>query len=267
MEELKSPEDQQTNKKRNHLHREHLKNLREIESQEKIDFRGMIEKVIKLSGGIALYLLLAGFVNLFSFYIYYGIQIGHYINASEIIVSSFDTIFICIIFITIFLSFFRFSFYLMEKTTIPPFIIYILLTLVFFTVPLLFGDYPINRHYDSITNYVMCSVCGYLFGLLMYFLFHKPEISAYSKWHIVNGITGLFASIIILNGYRYSTITDSKMKIKNWVEISFSDSTKIKKGDTTNIFIGKTDNFYFIYNRKEKNTNIYPASNVDKVVE
>ena len=90
----------------------------------------------------------------------------------------------------------------------------------------------------------------------MYFFFHKPEISVYSKWHMVNGVTGLFASIILLNGYRYTTITDSKKEIKNWVEISFSDSTKIKKGKT-NIFIGKTNNFYFIYNRKEKNTDIY----------
>lgn len=117
-----------------------------------------------------------------------------------------------------------------------------------------------------------------LFKIFAYFIillgaFFLNEIDRFSKSDNLNtvskelfGLTPIFIIISLTTYYltKFKTY-DVKNFGKNFGVVIYFDNGKVHKSDSVNYYIGNTKNYVFIHHKKENNTDVFKMENVKQI--
>lgn len=239
----------------------------------------LFEQLSKIIGGIVLYLLVAGFIDIVIRYYLFEIDITQYISASEIILSSFAKLLstlkdvITLIFLGGIIDFIRSTF--ANKNRVKLFVPILLLELI------IIAAYLIEQQGNiTIVNCIFLffkTFVSALFSVVLYNL-------AYNFWYILKDETNVefiellkrtFSKIIIailitviifslLNNFGFYLKSKYGRIKQNTTEFYLDNGKSILSNDTM-IFIGKTNDYFFFWNKNSDGTEVYPAGEIKKV--
>jgi hypothetical protein len=228
-------------------------------------------------------LIFLGSFRLAHFYSAFGVEILSYLNITEIITSFFDKIvlseFMIILILSLYVSLFskgnnldtlndKFASYVKKKTKskILLSIIAIVVLFVYMAVFLLFlslifllvpGQYPWKSGNDfSLTLLIL--------SLIFFYLFSNPNRYLRISGFVYLILFGLFitAYVYVLSNQDVSFVKEKK-KYKN-VNIIFDDG-RIINSDSSNYFIGKTNDYLFFYHEKDKITDVFRMEHIKRL--
>lgn len=251
------------------------------------------DDAFKVVAGLSIIFLLIGFFDLYFKYLFYGIFITNYINPSEILISSFENIFFTIS-LTMYLLFICYGFFsifnekllffekqLPENNYKTPLFIKALEIFGLFIIPILtviityYTDSK-EKAFDLFLLMIYYLICLIVFLSLIWVL-----LKLYIRFHenlkvtyFTNNKTkvSIFLLICILpfmilaKNYGLYFMNSFNKKNNTIIEFTFADNYKLTTNDSL-YYLGKTDNFYFIWNKRQNKTAIYPSSEIKKIIQ
>lgn len=248
---------------------------------EKNEYIEYVENFIKIATTISILALCIGFLQLEAFYLLFHINISNYIGVSEIVTTSFSFLISYLIHLTIsyfimkkwFIIFEKQNMHSSEETKIKGFYLNaVLIISIIVTIPLLLEPF-INLHYYVIIVVNFLAQIG-LINLIIYFV--AKHVVYKKKTNFLRKINTHRISIMIFIIYLISfpltffyAYGQKIFEMAYWKEnvqtkIFLMDNSTIITNDSIK-YLGKTDKFYFIYNRKSGLSSIYPAEEIKKI--
>jgi len=249
------------------------------------DNKSVIGQYISYIGPFIIFL---GMARLMTFYSAFGISIISYLDFSEIITSFFDILFIVVIYFA-YISIQNFvagnksevetantkrQKILNEDNLwklIKLYIIYFKSLLIFWVVVII--GYLISYFVFNWVTFSSVLIIVAIFVFLLLFFTVHIEIER-KLIHFQSSVTkkrfvyltlyslALTLSVIYYSSYQAGLIKRDKTTFG--VSILLEDNQKIIS-DSTNYYIGKTQNYLFIYHEKLKTTDIYPMNRVKQL--
>ena len=252
---------------------------------------------LKISAVSTLLLFIAGFVELKSYYSKFGISINEYITTSEVLFFSFDrlalVIFSLLIQMVIWLYLFNYLFdYDLEESikdgerrpklyhdeTIHRFfknklvrlfwIILIIGTIVTLTFNSIFPQdsfWTFTKDFFFINYWI--AICIYLAWLqttrkIWEGIKKNSEYNGKVILTILIFFTVFVTTLWVRNSFQFNRIR--KYGNEKAIQITLNDKTIISQNDTIK-FVGKTENYFFYWNKSKRQATAYPASEVTEI--
>ncbi|WP_185290166.1 hypothetical protein [Chryseobacterium lactis] len=216
-----------------------------------------LEKASKIIPFLSIIILLSSIIKYYTFYFNFGININEYTELSEFPLLFINDLFFYLVFIISFIFYFPFVYlriYIRQKFNSNIFTFSVTKYFTKFSLPVIiliilnicFKDIPLDIKLNSIETYIVT-----FFALLLIYL--DKDIT-YSKNYFFIITIFLMLSFSMLNAFsEISKIERGKISH----QISFTSDNKEIKTTSTQIYLGKTKNFIFIYNNKIKETIVY----------
>ena len=234
------------------------------------------------------FLIFLGMVRLITFYNSFGVPITSYLDLSEIITSFFDII-ILVVIIFLYSSIQNFlanskedadkvnkkrQAVLNEVNSFKICLLYVkyLNSLIIYGFLFITGCIVAHYYFNWISAFAIFILAG-VFIFLLVFIIVQVEIE---RKHIQFNSTANRKRIILFMLYflvftigvvQYSSFQASQIKnTKSTFGVSITlDNDNIFVSDSSNYFIGKTQNYVFIYHEKESKTDIIPMSRIKQI--
>jgi hypothetical protein len=234
------------------------------------------ENLMKVVSVLSVFLLIAGYIDIYTSFSFYHIDVTQYLNASEIIISSFTNIvkaFLIVVFVLagVLTLTFIIKYIFPYGSNKGIFLMFILFTL--FELGYVLYNY-FSRDYIVFINSLISAVkilIYLIFLLLYYFSMPRVEFKEVPREEYVPITIFLFISMfvitltfILLDNYNRFFNSKFGKKGNNVTELVLADR-KIVANDTL-VLAGKTDGFYFLWNRKQNKTDIIPAGEVKEII-
>lgn len=236
-------------------------------------------------------IILLGVIRLYFFYQYFGIDIIPYLDFSEILTSFLNKIIVIIFPMAIFLTMsilskhqairegnaekikkifrvkeFKSRIKLYLNLFIYDLLIYFIIVVVgYIIVKLIYGgEYPWWP--------ILYIILGAFASVLLLIVFYEISIFAYrnsfsefeTRRYYLLFIGAIAFSLVALSGHieaKYLVEQNNKTLSK----ISLSNSNTLTS-NTLSFYIGKTKNYFFYYNCRDKSYQVYPMSNVECMI-
>jgi len=235
----------------------------------------MLDRIIKLSSLSGALIIFFGFLKLLIFYSHYNLDIVDFISFSEIITSFLDDINIIVFFIGIMaLQSGPLINYLhkQSKLRIEDFYDSLLEVLykvrfqiiLFFLIVISSIMYSLSKNYISLNYFVIYLLLFCIIQIVTYFLLKKDDDGKYEISTFNFGVSifiGLIFGVFLLAHHDIENI-ESQSRIVN---IETSDSTFECNCNNSMVYLGKTDQFLFIYNLKTKSNVIIPSKDLKRI--
>lgn len=243
-----------------------------------IDF---IENIIKAITFITLFMVIVGFLDLYIYYQYFNITITEYLGFSEIIMLSVSNMFFIFLGVLtqtyilrpIILDFNKDA--LDGKNTksllTNAFGTLLLYGIIFFIVASL-SEKVIQIFFQPNFNFGLFSFLTFLFIsiiiifiLFILFLKHFKNVIDYRVNYIllIMVFVTIVFQLIARNDETHTKIISKKDPLK--MDFYLNDTLKVTTNDSIK-YIGKTERFYFLWNKNTNTSTIYPAVAIKKVV-
>jgi hypothetical protein len=250
------------------------------------------DHALKISAVVSILLFLVGYIDLKTYYGFFGINISSYLDTSEIVLASIDNLVVTIIASSIQFAFWLFFFnylftgdsplirrpkeyhneaaarFFASKKTIV-FTIVMLTTLLIATV--LSTIFPNNETVLQIRVFVFASFFIYM-GVFMIgvsltntLLNFLQKFGNYNPKVIITFlvfIPTILFTVYVKNGLMYLNIRKFGNNPKHI--ITFSDKKIIYETDTI-IYIGRCNSYIFYWNPKKERNYIFPSSKIDEI--
>ena len=229
-----------------------------------------VERILKLLSVITLLITAVGFIHLVWYYHLYNIPISQYINLSEVFIYSLGNV-------GIFLIAFLLPIVFIIKAVISRSreVKEVVIKRKFLQNELIFVficciAYLILRLFENIigkTAIIFSTAC-YFFLIGSYSLIEQLDTDVVKKRKafkvglVIALITFGTSALMMLYSILFNNKPDSS-KFPS-VHLFLNDSTIISTSDTIR-YLGKTDGYYFLYNKKSKQSIIYPASRIQQI--
>lgn len=216
-----------------------------------------IEKVSKILPFLSLIILLSSIIKNYTYYFNFGININEYIDLSEFPLLFINDFSFYLFFLLSFLIYFPliylriyirnrfgaqyFTFTLTKKISkfaIP----IIILTIIY----ICFKDTSLDIKLSSIENYIVI-----FFVTLLFYLDKDLKFSKNYYFIVASFLMILFSMFSAFS--EISKIEQGKIHF----QVSFIFDNKELKTNNTQIYLGKTKNYIYIYDKKLKETSIY----------
>lgn len=231
----------------------------------------LIERILKLLSLITLLITAIGFVHLIWFYHQYSIPISSYINLSEILLYSLGNVGIFIVSFLIPVSFILYVLIVRIKSKdwklqelnhrIIEFA-FILFAIIAYLSLIIFQDLI------GETAFKFSNIC---YMLLLFLTASNNNLDLeipkqkklFKVLFIISTIIGIGSAVVML----FSSLKGNRESQNNEHHIVFlklDDSTAIRSSDSIR-YLGKTDGYYFLYNKKRKESLIYPSSRIKQI--
>ncbi|MEI6695639.1 MAG: hypothetical protein WCO13_06200 [Bacteroidota bacterium] len=234
------------------------------------------------------FLIFLGMTRLITFYNSFGVSITSYLNISEVLTSFFDIIILVVIFFTL-LSIQNFL--VKDKNDMEiankkrqaiieevSFLKICLLYLNYFSNLIIYGlivvfGFIIAHYCFNLNTTFTVSIWTGAFVFLLIFLIIQVEIerkhiqfnSSVNKKRFIFFILYFLVftyGVILYSSYQAGQIRRDKSTFG--VNITL-DNNQTLVSDSSNYFIGKTQNYVFIYHEKESKTDIIPMTRVKQI--
>lgn len=234
------------------------------------------------------FIIFLGMARLMTFYNSFGISITSYLEFSEIITSFFDIILL----VALLFAYSSIQNFLMsnkeeiekantkrqeilnEKNYFKIWWLYIkyLKVLLVFGFLTIIGCVISHYRFNYVTTWTIFLV-SVAFGLLIFFIVIGAEIER-KHLHFNSTIPrkrfiyftlytlALTFCVIYYSSYQARSIKIDKTTIGVTITL---DNDRIIVSDSTNYYIGKTQNYLFFYHEKEKTTDVYPMSRIKQM--
>lgn len=237
-----------------------------------------METISKHSVIISALLIFFGALRLYFFYTEFDIRIFSYLTISEIVVSFFDNIieFVWFVFISFIQTFIAYGFLLLPKKEITKklkegvnkyinthvdrrfFTFLIISVLVFISM-----NYGILFCYNKLSIYILAffvsQTASYLVDVINWGV-EKNKIQKPSE--IIFTLTaGLF---VLTFCFATKEVKDLRKYLKVTQIITQNESIICSKGSKI-LFLGKTENFVFLFNDSSKTSIVYPMGEVKRI--
>lgn len=236
-----------------------------------------LDRFTKIAAVFSIVIVFLGFVNLFFYYKAFNIEIFEYLSVSEVITTSFS-FFTSLVIVSIFSSLIvwlilrtSWIYHPQKKVSYN----------YFFIISFLFVPLLILIKLIKVENVSVFQILSLLYEILfMSFLFtsvfHTNYMSSLKDEKVVerkkiasvNSIKWTAIQVVILYFFLILLFKISFIKYKN---ITTSTSTFFLSNDsmiTTNDsikYLGKTEGYYFLWNKNSKASTIYPASEIKRI--
>jgi len=257
----------------------------------------LYEDILKLSTFATLFLIVVGFIDLKIFYSHFGININNYVLASEIIILSLDNLFAVIIAtaIQIYIWHTLFKKIIVKETEeslssedksseliITDRILKALLKNRFFKIEaislivllivftILRTLFPSVEFLHTIRNFIGLNYILFMFIFLAWFPSTRSVFEILKARQYYNPklflIFLIFSTSILASIWAKNMFTSAEvMKYGNKSKITLIlDKETISNGDTLR-YLGRTDNYFFFWNKITKESIVYPNSEVKEI--
>lgn len=239
------------------------------------------EQFTKTAAVISIIIVSLGFMSLVVFYEFFHIDIFEFISISEIITTSFSLL--LSLFIPIFISFFilqklllngwmyRNNLKVLYHTLSTPFLksTILLLAVIIYVWFQLYGIFLTrNSFLIEIFNIVFATsflITSSLATMITAFLyFHRKRKIVILKTKIIVLLAVIIFSLffIVVTTNKALLLINSNQDKKTTFYLN--NSSKIVTNDTIK-YLGKTQDYYFLWNKKSEVSTIYPASEIVKI--
>ena len=234
------------------------------------------------------FIIFLGMARLITFYTAFGISITSYLEFSEIITSFFDIIFIVFLFYgyTLIQNFLMSNKEELEKANSKRqeilkeekyfkiwwlYIKYLRVLLAFGLIAIV-GCIISHYWFNSVTTWTIFLVSS-AFGLLLFFIVVGVEIER-KHLHLNSTLPrrrfiylvlyslALTFCVAYYSSYQARSIKNDKTTLGVTIIL---DNDKTIVSDSTNYYIGKTQNYLFVYHEKEKTTDVYPMARIKQM--
>lgn len=260
------------------------------------------EDLIKVFASISLILVIAGYLDLKSYYSYFGINISPYLNASEILISSLDNLTIVVISLIIqlliWLSFFKYLFEFTEDDinkywvgkvrpkessndlTIIRFLgnkrikVFTLMLLSVFVVSIILKlIFPKNDFILQLGLFLSINIWLFMLIYMGWLPLTRVLIKIaknqehYSPRLIVSVIVFLptFLIAIWIKNAMFLGNRVRKHGNKEKIELVLQNNIRVSTNDSIR-YIGRTENYIFFWNKNSWASTIYPSSEVKEII-
>lgn len=232
----------------------------------------MLDKLLKYLPLISLYVIILGGIKQSLYYMNFSIPIGYYISLSEFGTSISSDLLVVIPVSAIYIVISKGSEIIAEKTfpeedeqakRVVKLLKLRSIINVFFTILLLIGLFLLFL--SNSFGYRLILAVLFLSVFIGYYVSYKLFDKSF-RVMLANNII----SLTILYSMFVFTIIDTGKKIA-FTEKGYYNGSKIKTIDSTYLstdtcyFIGKTENYVFIYNKNQKATTIIPSDDVKQI--
>lgn len=216
----------------------------------------IIEKTSKLIPFLSILILLSSIIKNYIYYFNFGININEYIELSEfplLFINDFSFYFAFIISFLLFFPFVYIKIYVRDKlgSTIPfsftkKFTKAALPSLIIVIIYNCLKDAPLDIKLSSIENFIVI-----FFAILLLYL-DKDLTFSKNYYFIVSSILMLFFSALNSVSDIYK-VENNKIKLY----VSFEIDNEIISTNNEKIYLGKTKNYIYVYNKKLKETEVF----------
>lgn len=230
------------------------------------------ENFNKIFTGLTFFVIVIGYLDLYMYYKWFNIDIAEYLTVSEVIITSISNLFYAILYLVIpFISLEIFLHksqdYLEDKKRFSRKQIVTLLIIIcsLLSISMIAGialeklnDNPklVLRFISQETTMILLALLG---GWGFYDVF-RDSLKKNFKYPIeVLSLLTIVLIYITLIFYNAKNRRDDVLaKNEKNIQIIFGSGITVATNDSIG-FIGKTENYYFFYNRKQGTSNIYPC--------
>jgi len=245
-----------------------------------------IDRYYKYIGPFIIFL---GIIRLITFYNYFGIAIIDYLNFSEIITSFLDIIvFIVLYFVYIYIQNYLTSNkseldiiinkrqkIIEEKKLWKVILLYLnyLKKILILELIIIISFGILHFFFKEIANLVVAVVSIFLITSTI-FLIISVEIerkhyhlnsTEIRKQFISIALISLYLILFIMGYSFYQAYSVKNMKSTCGVTIMF-DNNEIFVSDSTNYYIGKTQNYIFIHHQEKNTTDVFPMTRIKQMI-
>lgn len=253
--------------------------------------------MIKLSTVATLFLIVVGFIDLKLFYSPFGININNYISPSEILLLSLDSLFIILIstVFQLYVWYVLFKKIILTETEEPLFLedkslnfiindrifkailknrlflvnsISLIFLLIVFTI--LRIKFPLIEFFRIARNFTGLNYLLFVFIVFAWFpstrsVFQLLKTKQYYDPKIFLIFLIFFSSILTSIWVKNTFSAAEVMKYGNKSKVTILiNNNPISNGDTLR-YLGRTDNYFFFWNRITKESIVYPNSEVKEI--
>lgn len=242
-----------------------------------MDLMKSIENFSKLAAAVSILLVIFGYLGLVLFYITFNIDVSSFISISEIITISFS-------FLITFLIPLVISFFIMREWLIvfrnqnsaftnqyKGFYLnaVIILSLVFSGLIFLEPFINLYNYLGFLINFLALIalyniVIHQLFKIILKSnkqAFKKYYMTEISKFTLIMYLLSAPLTLFYAYGSKFTRVLLTKDSVKT--KIYLNNNSVIVTNDTLK-YLGKTEKYFFIWNKKSKTSTIYPVSEVSK---
>ena len=262
-------------------------------------YTALFEDILKVFASLSILLIICGYIDIKTYYNYFGINISRYISSSEIIMASLDNLLIVFLLILIqliiWLSFFNYLFdytqedinkywgnkrrpviddhsirRLFQSKRMKIFTLVILLLVVLSTLAKSFFLYNVLLAQFSlfigITFFIFFFLYLGFFTLTKHLWDRIKDQKSYNPKLFISFL--IFFPILAItvwvkndffvakNVYRYGNKENIELLLENDLVVGANDSIR---------YLGRTDNYFFYWNKKNGDSKIYPLSQVKEI--
>lgn len=244
---------------------------------------------ITIATVLSILALCIGFLQLEFFYLLFGINISNFIGVSEIITRSFS--YLTWFFLPLACSSYLVREFFVNYTNISTGKINdlnnlqksrkIAFIILRFPLPVLFLyiiyisvihvlKISVNPIIELLIDFVSITAFFFMIGFLMTLKLYRSKFKYFQSESKFVGLRLFLLSysvvipIALIVSLLFSFFALTYVKDSTQTSIYFKDSTQINTNDSIK-YLGKTDKFYFIFNRKSGVSSIYPAEEVKEI--
>lgn len=238
----------------------------------------LLERFVQITAVLSIIIVFLGFLNLLFYYNEFNFNIIDYISISEVITSSFSLFLLLLLpFIIVFLiirTFVLKTSQEIEDTKVHKMVnrfLAILLSTFLFTILImmilsLFGNKFMKEFYNGKSLYLIVTIYFLILScfLLIFRQYLKESIDI---WFIKKVPSMAFAFVCLLVAF-YINSKRKALLIVDETDIttfSFSNESILATNDSIK-YLGKTEGYFFLWNKNTKESIIYPAFEIKKVV-
>ena len=241
------------------------------------------DDILKIAAGISLFLVICGYINIYSYYYFYSIDISPYINPSDLIVGIIPTF---LYFLIVLVGTVPFLFLMLENVDVFENLQNEKYWLVLYQICIFFVLFFIDvaqfviiqetvfRNKFEIGSSIVRTFHYYVWLAPIFIIliatakFIKLENSLYSKYNLtlLRGalILGPLTPIFLILNNKISFDQRKNSVIQKNAVLNMANGKRLILTDSV-ILLGKSDNYYFLWNRISGEKEIISSSEIKEI--